>query len=215
MTHPMERLLTTSADSQRRVDSKQAVMAYLVSVSCEPAGGLYPSASYRFFSAQESRPHEKQPQASWYRPRKARTMRRSTAKLFQCAIAVGTSLFPMSRGRFAFTKVQKLQMLSSEVAPRVFVQSKTLWPFFCQTLCPFYLRRGVGSYLSKTTVFRPDACASEETCVSVDSKSVLFSDAFFSSSSRIALRLLKSQRENRRVCFSTRVISVFAGSTRL
>ena len=45
----MERLLTTGAVSQRRVDSKQATMAYLVSVSCEPAGGLYPSASYRFF----------------------------------------------------------------------------------------------------------------------------------------------------------------------
>ena len=61
MTHPMERLLTTGADSQRRVDSKQAKMAYLVSVSCEPAGGLYPSASCRLFPAQESRPHEKQP----------------------------------------------------------------------------------------------------------------------------------------------------------
>ena len=32
-----ERLLTTGADSQRRLD--------LVYVSCEPAGGLYPSAS--------------------------------------------------------------------------------------------------------------------------------------------------------------------------
>ena len=51
MTHPMERLLTTGADSQRRVDSKQAVMAYLVSVSREPAGGLCPSASYLFFCA--------------------------------------------------------------------------------------------------------------------------------------------------------------------
>ena len=64
----------------------------------------------------------------------------------------------------------------------------SLWSFFCQTLCPFYLRRGVGSNLSKTTVFRPDACASEETSVSLDSESVLFSDAFF----QIALRLLKS-----------------------
>ena len=48
MTHPMERLLTTGADSHRRIDSKQAMMAYLVSVSCEPAGGLHPSASGRF-----------------------------------------------------------------------------------------------------------------------------------------------------------------------
>ena len=88
MTHSMERLLTTSADSQRRVDSKQAVMAYLVSVRCEPAGGLYPSASY--FSAQESRPHEKQPQASWYGPRTARTTSWGTAKLFRCAIVVGS-----------------------------------------------------------------------------------------------------------------------------
>ena len=64
MTHSMKRLLTTGADSQRRVDSQQAVMEYLVSVSCEPAGGLYPSESCRSFSAQESRPPEKQQQAS-------------------------------------------------------------------------------------------------------------------------------------------------------
>ena len=47
----------------------------------------------------------------------------------------------MRSGRFAFTRVQKLQMLSSE---GVFVQSKTsLWSFFCRTLCPFYLRWSV------------------------------------------------------------------------
>ena len=125
-------------------------------------------------------PHEKQPQASWYGPRRARTTSWGTAKLFQCAIVVCSSLFPIGRGRFAFARVQKLQMLSSEVSPRVLVQSKTsLWPFFCQTLCKFYPRRGVVSNLSKTTVFRPDACASEETSVPKDSESVLFSDAIF------------------------------------
>ena len=113
-------------------------------------------------------------------PRRARTTSWGTAKLLQCALVVGSSLFPTRRGRFAFTRVQKHQMLSSEVSPRAFVQSKTfLWPFFCQTLCQLYLRRGVGSNLSKTTVFRPDACAREETCVPVDSESILFSNAFF------------------------------------
>ena len=73
-------------------------------VTCEPAGGLYPSASKTFFSAQESRPHEKQPQASWYGPRRARTTRWGTATLHQCTIVIGSSLFPMSRGRFAFTR---------------------------------------------------------------------------------------------------------------
>ena len=51
----MERLLTTGADSQRRVDSKQAMMADLVSVSFEPAAGLYPSARHIvFFCARKS-----------------------------------------------------------------------------------------------------------------------------------------------------------------
>ena len=59
MIHPMERLLTTGADSQRRVVSKQAMMA-----ACIPMRHI-------FFSAQESRPHEKQPQAPLYGPRRA------------------------------------------------------------------------------------------------------------------------------------------------
>ena len=136
-------------------------------------------AHHNDFSAQESWPHEKQPQASWYGPRRERTTSWGTAKLLQCVIVIGSSLFPMSRSRFAFTRVQKLQMLSSEDIPRVLVQSKTsLWSFFCQTLCPFYLRWSVGSNLSKTTVFRPYACASEETCASEDNVCVLFTDAF-------------------------------------
>ena len=100
--------------------------------------------------------------------------------MFHRASIICSSLISMQRHRFTVTRVLQIQMLSSEVVPRVLVQSNTaLWSFFCQTLGPFNLRDGVGSNLSKTSVFRPDACASEETGVSVESKSVLFSDALF------------------------------------
>ena len=55
MTQPIERLLNNRCrfTASSRFQASNA-MAYLVSVSCEPAGGSYPSASYRFFCARKS-----------------------------------------------------------------------------------------------------------------------------------------------------------------
>ena len=62
MTHPRA-TANNRRHIDRRVASRQEVTC-LVSSSCEPAGGLYPSASVLF--CQESRPYKKQPKAAWY-----------------------------------------------------------------------------------------------------------------------------------------------------